>query len=92
VKSIQQERQNLTRKAPIDLQKADLQETDLPEASFRETDILEANPEELIRRRAYELYEQRGMQNGFEVEDWLQAEAEVLENQQLPNPRFQKAA
>jgi len=32
---------------------------------------------EQIRRRAYELYEQRGRHNGFAVQDWLQAEAEV---------------
>ncbi len=32
-----------------------------------------------IRRRAYELYEQRGYANGYELEDWLQAQAEILE-------------
>jgi len=31
-----------------------------------------------VRRRAYELYEERGKVDGFEVEDWLQAEAEFL--------------
>jgi hypothetical protein len=31
-----------------------------------------------IRRRAYELYEQRGCLEGFEKEDWLVAEREVL--------------
>lgn len=34
--------------------------------------------EEQVRRRAYELYEERGRVEGFEVEDWLQAEAEFL--------------
>jgi hypothetical protein len=33
--------------------------------------------EEHVRRRAYELYEERGKVDGFEVEDWLQAEAEL---------------
>jgi hypothetical protein len=33
--------------------------------------------EERIERRAYELYVQRGTQSGSELEDWLQAEAEV---------------
>jgi hypothetical protein len=33
--------------------------------------------EEQIRRRAYELYERRGREAGHEVEDWLQAEAEL---------------
>jgi hypothetical protein len=32
---------------------------------------------ERIRRRAYEIYEQRGRQEGLEVEDWLRAEQEV---------------
>ena len=34
--------------------------------------------EEQIRRRAYELYLQRGNQAGSDSEDWLQAEAEIL--------------
>lgn len=33
--------------------------------------------EEGIRERAYELYEQRGGENGLDVEDWLAAEAEL---------------
>jgi hypothetical protein len=43
--------------------------------------------QEEVRRRAYQLYEQRGMVDGFELEDWLQAEAEVLDN-----PRIQRVA
>jgi hypothetical protein len=35
------------------------------------------NLEEAIRRRAYELYEQRGREDGYDVEDWVRAEAEV---------------
>ena len=35
------------------------------------------NNEELIRTRAYELYVERGMEDGHEVEDWLRAEEEV---------------
>jgi len=34
--------------------------------------------EESIRRRAYELYEQRGTIEGFALDDWLQAEREIL--------------
>ena len=34
--------------------------------------------EEIIRIRAYELFEQRGYEHGHDVEDWLTAEAEVL--------------
>jgi Protein of unknown function (DUF2934) len=33
--------------------------------------------EELIRSRAYYLYEQRGRVDGHDLEDWLQAEAEL---------------
>ena len=35
--------------------------------------------EEQIRRRAYELYEQRGRVDGYALDDWLQATAEVSE-------------
>lgn len=34
--------------------------------------------EEYIRVRAYQLFEERGRQNGHDVEDWLEAEAEIL--------------
>ena len=34
--------------------------------------------EERIRLRAYELYTQRSGGHGSEVEDWLQAEEEIL--------------
>jgi hypothetical protein len=30
-----------------------------------------------IAKRAFELYLQRGSESGYEVEDWLQAEAEL---------------
>jgi hypothetical protein len=31
-----------------------------------------------IARRAYELYEARGCVDGFDVEDWLQAEQDIV--------------
>jgi hypothetical protein len=34
--------------------------------------------EEYIRLRAYEIWEQRGRQDGHDVEDWLEAEAEIF--------------
>jgi outer membrane protein TolC len=41
---------------------------------------IEALPlEEQIQRRAYELYVERGNQSGSELDDWLQAEQEVLQ-------------
>jgi Protein of unknown function (DUF2934) len=33
--------------------------------------------EEAIRRRAYELYEQRGREDGHDTEDWPRAEEEI---------------
>jgi hypothetical protein len=33
--------------------------------------------QEAIAKRAYELYLQRGSEAGYEVEDWLSAEAEL---------------
>ncbi len=37
-----------------------------------------AELEDEIRHRAYELYEQRGRVDGYELDDWLRAEADVL--------------
>jgi len=37
----------------------------------------QGNTEEEIRRRAYELYEARGREDGHDMEDWLEAEAEI---------------
>ena len=34
--------------------------------------------EELIRIRAYHFYEKRGCEDGHDLEDWLQAEAEIV--------------
>ena len=35
------------------------------------------NIEEQIRRRAYELYEARGREDGRDWEDWFRAESEI---------------
>ena len=35
--------------------------------------------EQSIRQRAYELYVERGMVHGHALEDWLQAEAELVQ-------------
>ena len=40
--------------------------------------VASVNLEEEIRRRAYELYELRGREDGFAEEDWSRAEREVL--------------
>jgi Protein of unknown function (DUF2934) len=33
--------------------------------------------EDQIRRRAYELYEARGREEGYDLDDWLRAEVEI---------------
>jgi len=43
--------------------------------------------EQAIRRRAQELYEERGRVPGHEVEDWLRAEAEVKRESEPRAPR-----
>lgn len=45
-------------------------------ATERALDILPL--EEQIRRRAYEIYILRGNESGAELDDWLQAEREIL--------------
>jgi hypothetical protein len=44
---------------------------------FRRLDATFSELEERIRIRAYELYEQRGRSEGYDIDDWLQAEAEL---------------
>ncbi len=36
---------------------------------------------EYVRRRAYELYQARGREDGHDVEDWLRAESEIAQQQ-----------
>ena len=47
------------------------------------TDLAKKEPvqpslEKEVQVRAYELYEQRGKGHGFALQDWLEAEGEVL--------------
>jgi Protein of unknown function (DUF2934) len=39
----------------------------------------QAELEERVRRRAYELYEQRGRDDGWDLDDWLLAESEFTQ-------------
>ena len=46
-----------------------------------------SDPQELenqIRQRAYELYEARGREDGHDLEDWLRAEEEIMEQKVRP--------
>ena len=38
----------------------------------------------LFARRAYQLYEARGRLDGFDLQDWLQAEREILAQVEPP--------
>ena len=37
-----------------------------------------------IRQRAYQLYEERLWEDGHELEDWLRAEEEIMEQEARP--------
>lgn len=37
------------------------------------------DPQEQIRRRAFELFELRGREDGHDQDDWLQAESELVQ-------------
>jgi len=59
--------------------------------SFTLTDLARTRPmepivEREIQTRAYELYVERGKLQGFALEDWLRAEAEVLARSQRRVP------
>jgi hypothetical protein len=46
------------------------------------------SPEQLerIRQRAYELYEARGREEGHDLDDWLQAEDEIVGKARIARP------
>ncbi len=46
--------------------------------------------EEKIRLRAYQLYEERGRTDGHALDDWLQAEAEILSTRGRPRDARRK--
>lgn len=50
---------------------------EVTEFSFRDESSQELT-EDPIRLRAYQLYEERGCEPGHDLDDWLQAEAEIM--------------
>lgn len=48
------------------------------ERSVPGSPVSPANLEEQIRLRAYQLFEERGKQDGFAEQDWIRAEGELL--------------
>ena len=54
-----------------------MQRTDQVQAN--QSTQVETQRQEEIRRRAFQIYQRRGMSDGLDVDDWLQAEAELRE-------------
>jgi hypothetical protein len=54
---------------------------------FADKEQLAGELEEQIRRRAYDLYQQRGSEDGHDTDDWLQAEAELAREKSQPSAR-----
>jgi hypothetical protein len=57
-------------------------------ACERETPIKSLSVKECIRRRAHQLYVQRGRLSGSELGDWLQAEQEIRRGGEEASDRF----
>jgi hypothetical protein len=51
--------------------------TSPPPAEPRRSPVGNASPDEELRRRAYDIYLERGDQPGSALDDWLQAEREL---------------
>src|SRR5208282_1464680 len=52
------------------------QTTPIPLGTAYPAPVSTSDLQEQIRRRAYQLYEERGKEDGHELDDWLQAESE----------------
>ncbi|HVP28144.1 MAG TPA: DUF2934 domain-containing protein [Myxococcota bacterium] len=50
-----------------------------------ETAGFDVELQEKIRRRAYEIYEERGREEGHELEDWTRAESEIAGQAKSPD-------
>jgi len=44
----------------------------------------QAKIQERIRHRAYDFYEQRGREDGLDLDDWLRAESEMTQERTKP--------
>jgi hypothetical protein len=56
-------------------------------AKAAKNDVAIPNPAEAISHRAYQRFEARGCEHGHDVEDWLVAEADLLESITRQSPR-----
>ena len=55
-----------------------------PEVTGEERSVVNSAREQEIRRRAYELYLERGEEPGRDLEDWLEAERELASHEISP--------
>jgi len=55
-----------------------------PSESNTETEAASQTLRDLIAVRAYEIFQSRGAVHGSDLEDWLQAEKEVLKQRSQP--------
>lgn len=64
-----------------------------PYFAIRESKSEQARPtHEEIEIRAYEIYIERGRADGHDLENWLQAEQQILARQANPSPMKKRAA
>src|SRR5262245_19359256 len=66
-----------TKKQVISMPEAGTHTSELSSSLDKKHSVVPIDLESEIRRRAYELYEQRGCVAGFDRDDWLVAEREV---------------
>jgi Protein of unknown function (DUF2934) len=66
--------------------KSEVRETKRTSSDARKN-LVPINLDEEIRRRAYELWEQRGYESGHEDEHWRLAETEILSRYNDPHQR-----
>jgi Protein of unknown function (DUF2934) len=80
MKHLEPEASSLSRPIPINLQEQRRTEVQQGIDVQEGIDVREQE----VRKRAYEIYEQRAGAPGSAVEDWLQAESEILDNTGRP--------
>ena len=51
---------------------------EVSQASNEQKIIRSELTQEIIRNRAYQFFKERGYEHGHDVDDWLQAEAEIM--------------
>ena len=58
-------------------------EVDIETRRRKQRELMAQLVERMVRSRAQQLYDERGQGDGFALQDWVKAEAEILENSSL---------